>query len=602
MHEPRRLIHRLARRLGLWGRRGRLAVVHSPQYDQPIAGSSFDPQRADKILAFLTDERLIRRGDVVRPLPASLENILRVHTAPYIESLERPEVLGEILGMPVASEEVEGLLDLLRLYVGGTIQTTRLAERSGAIAVHLGGGFHHATPDRGMGFCVFNDIAVAIKRLQARGFDEPVLVVDLDLHDGNGTRAAFADDPSVHTFTIHNADWAADTAAAATVVEMGSGVTDGPYLEKLRRALPSVVDAHQPGLAVYVAGTDVAEDDALGDWRITSAGILERDQFVVSVLRNDRRMVPLAVVLGGGYGGSSWRHTARFLAWLTTGSTIEPPNDIEMLLRRSRAVMRSRESSRRGAADWELTEEDILGPALTGEPRFLGELTHHGVELQLERVEILPQLRRRGYRRPAVTLESGPTGETVRIYGDTNRQETLVELRAARSRSAIPGVEVLVVEWLLLQDPRAEFAPGRPKMPGQGHPGLGMLREVIVWLVVLAERLGLDGVVFTPAKYHVAAVAHRRFRFIDPARQGRFEALFSALSDLGLAAATRAIEEGRVTDSATGVPVAWETGPMALGVSAAFKERAVGKTYEAARAEARARADFRVDVDQPRAG
>ncbi|NIQ31009.1 MAG: histone deacetylase, partial [Acidobacteria bacterium] len=95
-------------------------------------------------------------------------------------------------------------LDLSRLMAGGTIQATRMALRTGKVAVHLGGGFHHATPDEGMGFCVFNDAAIAVRRLRARGFREPILIVDLDLHDGNGTRAAFADDPSVYTFSIHN--------------------------------------------------------------------------------------------------------------------------------------------------------------------------------------------------------------------------------------------------------------------------------------------------------------------------------------------------------------------------------------------------------------
>lgn len=599
MRSPGQLIRRLARRLGL-ARRRRVPLIYSPKYEQPIANAPFDAERAGKIVAFLTDERLIRRGDVVRPLPASLANILRVHTASYIESLERPEVLAEILGMQVTSEEVQGVLDLLRLHVGGTIQATRLALRSGGIAVHLGGGFHHAEPNRGMGFCVFNDIAVAVRRLQSKGFRGPTLVIDLDLHDGNGTRAVFADDPTVHTFTIHNADWGGNRASAATVIPLGSDVADATYLATLRRRLPEVVEAHRPALAIYVAGTDVAEDDALGDWRLTANAVLERDRFVVSLLRDSDRSVPLAVVLGGGYGGSAWRYTARFVAWLVTGGTVEPPNEVEMLLRRSRHERDRWEDQASATADWELTEEDILGPVLTGEPRFLGELTHHGVELQLERVEILPQLRRRGYRHPAVTLETGPTGETVRIYGDSGHRETLVELRVGRSRTLVPEVEVLVIEWLLLQDPRAEFAPGRSRLPGQDHPGLGMLREVIVWLVVLAERFGLDGVVFTPAKYHVAAVAHRRFRFLDPDVQGRFEALVSSLEELGLPDATRAIEEGRVLDAETGTRIAWEAAPMALGVSDRLKQRLSGKSCEAARAKARERARFEVRAGESR--
>ena len=126
--------------------------------------------------------------------------------------------------------EVEATLDLQRLMAGGTIQATRLALRTGGIAVHLGGGFHHAMPDAGLGFCVFNDVAVAIRRLRGRGFAEPVLVVDLDLHDGNGTRRIFADDPTVHTFSIHNDHWGDTEAVASTSIALGPGVE--------RRALP----------------------------------------------------------------------------------------------------------------------------------------------------------------------------------------------------------------------------------------------------------------------------------------------------------------------------------------------------------------------------
>ena len=569
-------------------------MVYHPAYERSPGGSLLDPHRAAKVMAFLSYRHFIKRSDAHRPLPASLANIIRVHTLEYLESLERTEVLSDILGTPVASGDVEPLLDLMRLHVGGTIEAVRLALQSRGIAVHLGGGFHHAMPDRGMGFCVFNDLAVAIVRLRAHGFEAPILVVDLDLHDGNGTRAAFAKDASVHTFTLHNADWGNGQAVASTSVELGTAVTDDRYLDVLRRTLPPVVEAHQPGLAIYVAGSDVAEDDALGDWRLTAAGVLERDRFVISQLRGGGRSVPVGVVLGGGYGGSAWRYTARFLAWLTSGEVVEPPDDVDMLVRRFRAVLRSWEGRGAPGADWELSEEDILGPALTGEPRFLGVLTHHAVELQLERVEVLPCLRRLGFRRPALSLESGATGDTLKVFGDASRNETLIELRVSRSRTTIAGAELLNVEWLLLQNPRTEFPAARPRLPGQDHPGLGMLREVIVWLVVLAERLALDGVAFVPAKYHVAAVAHRRFRFADPERQGRFDALAEAVTGLDLAAVTRAIEEGRVVDAQTGVPIVWDPGPMVLAVSAQLRERLEGAAYETARARARAAVAFRM--------
>ncbi|MGD2136436.1 MAG: hypothetical protein PVF27_09760, partial [Gemmatimonadales bacterium] len=175
-------------------RRPELIVVQHAEYAQAAAGGMMDPDRADKIVAFLRDEGVLRRRDIVRPRPASLEHILRVHSAAYVESLADPKVVSEIVGMTLSPSEAQRAVDLFRLMVGGTIQATRLALRTGQVTLHLGGGLHHATPDRGMGFCAFNDIAVAIRRLRERRFHDPVLVVDLDLHDGNGTRAAFAED------------------------------------------------------------------------------------------------------------------------------------------------------------------------------------------------------------------------------------------------------------------------------------------------------------------------------------------------------------------------------------------------------------------------
>jgi len=184
-----------------------VSFVHEATGDAMPSGVPLDPRRVRKILAFLVEEGLLVPRRVSQVLPASIANVRRVHTDRYLDSLADPEVLGGIFGVPVEAGDVDTILDVNRRMVGGTIQATRLALRTDYPAVHLGGGFHHAAPDRGMGFCVYNDIAIAIKRLRARGFQAPILVVDLDLHDGNGTRITFADDPSVFTFSIHNADW-----------------------------------------------------------------------------------------------------------------------------------------------------------------------------------------------------------------------------------------------------------------------------------------------------------------------------------------------------------------------------------------------------------
>jgi len=579
--------------------------VYHAAYARTVSGVPIDPARADEILAFLLDRRLIRRRDVSRPIPASLENLLRVHTPAYLESIQDPATLTGIFGSPVRPEDAQSIIDLQRLSVGGTIQATRLALGLGRpggippIAVNLKGGLHHAGPARGMGFCVFNDVAVAIRRLRARGFREPVLVIDLDVHDGNGTRAVFAADATVHTFSIHNHTWDDAPAVAATSIALGEAVTDAVYLDALREALPPVLATHRPGLVVYIAGCDPAADDRLGDWRVTPAGMLERDRFVVESVRGDgrRHRTPLVIVPGGGYGPSAWRYSARFFGWLISGRVEEPPDDMELALGRFRPI--AREFTEHAAtprlgkeSEWALTEADLveIGHGVAAEPRVLGHYSSHGLELLLERLGFFKQLRDRGFKHPVLDVAFGralAAGETIRVYGDAERRDLVMELRVKRSRRVVPGMEVLYVEWLLLQNPRIAFGGRFAPLPGQEHPGLGMLGEVAAWLLVICETLDLDGVVFEPAHYYTAALGQHRLRFLEPEDQARFEALREAVAGMSLADADRAIADGLVVDAETGEPVRWRPAPMVVPVSGRLKALVGGPSYERALEAAR---------------
>ena len=150
--------------------------------------------------------------------------------------------------------------------------------------------------------------------------------------------------------------------------------------------------------------------------------------------------------------------------------------------------------------------------------------------------------------------------------------DLLMELRARRDPAALPAADVLYVEWLLLQNPRAEFLR-RPRLPGQEHPGLGLLREVVGLLVVMCDRLGLDGILFVPAHYYMAALGRRHLRFLSPEDAAVYEALRNAVAELSLAAATRAIEDGRVVDSASGEVIWWHTPPMVMALSKRLEEQ-----------------------------
>ena len=581
--------------LGSFERLRGLPLVYHVRYRQGTFGVPIDPLRGEKLLGALAHAGLLRAGLVSEPKPASLENLLRVHTPEYLRELQEPAALTRILGVEIAPAEAEATLELQRLMTGGTIQATRLALRSGGVAAHLGGGFHHAGPDAGLGFCVFNDVAVAIRRLRARDFGAPVLIVDLDQHDGNGTRQIFASDPTVHTFSIHNDHWGDTEARASTAIALGADVDDARFLATLRQSLPPVFDEVRPGLVVYLAGSDPAHDDAVGNWRLSAAGIAERDRFVTDLARHGQRRVPLVVVLAGGYGPHAWRYSARYLLWLASGRAIEPVAEDDLALARLRALRPElwRAPLADDGAAFSLSEEDLGGlvPGAFRMARFLSLASRHGVELMLEQAQILPALRARGFRRLRVELDAADDAATLRIVCEDRGEERLLELRARRSRNVVPGMELVALEWLLLQNPREPFSARRPRLPGQQHPGLGLLRDLMGWLVVVCENHELDGIHFVSSHYHVAMQSRRLVRPLDPASEARLRALAAALSGLTLPEATHAVEQGLVADG-EGRPVAWQPVAAVLPVSTRLKLRVSGPEYEAAVAQERDRLNY----------
>ncbi len=142
-----------------------------------------------------------------------------------------------------------------------------------------------------------------------------------------------------------------------------------------------------------------------------------------------------------------------------------------------------------------------------------------------------------------------------------------------RRHDVLPGFEVLFVDWMLLQNPRSSFAPDRPPLPGQEHPGLGLLQDAVALYVLICERLDLDGLAFVPSHYHLAAQSNRYLRFVDPRAEGHFQALRSLLRRLPLRDASLALEQGRVRDAATGEAIRWEPQPMILPVSETLQRR-----------------------------
>lgn len=536
---------------------GRIRFLYDPAYRLGLTGVPMDALRGERILAWLEQEGWIDARDRLGFRPASLEALTRAHSPAYLRSLEDPTEVSWILGLPLEPPAAVRALEMQRVAAGGTLEGVRHVLRNGGVAFHLGGGFHHASPGRGTGFCLLNDVTIAIRAARSRGFRDPILVVDLDVHDGNGTRVAFSDDPSVYTVSLHNQTWDLAPAVADTTLAYGPGVTDAQLLGHLSDVLPRVFREHAPKLTIYVAGVDPLAGDAYGDGQMTLDGLFHRDRYVLEWVR--RAQTPLVHVLAGGYGGGAWRPTARLAAWMLTGTQIDPPDDVEVALRRAQQEGAPRSGTASDPFVWSFSADDVEGFGIVTTPApgdVLRADDREKIARELERFGILAQIRNRGYESPLVEVASDQAfGPAVRIWGEPDRETLLMEVRFGMDRRALQGVPLLKVEWLLLQDPRARFSDARAPLPGQAHPGLGILADVVAWLVALCEERGLRGILFRTSHFHVVALAERRLHFLRAEDRDRYLALLSE-GEGGLGARSRAIEAaGLWPDTDAVVPV-----------------------------------------------
>lgn len=599
-----------------WLRKGRRLLqrpqvdfVYTRRYQLELPGVTYDMVRGERILVFLDSEGMLDGRAIHRPYAADFRHLRRVHTDEYLESLDSPEALTSVVGFQLSETAAQRIVETQRLMTGGTLLATRLAVASGGIAVNLGGGFHHAFPDRGERFCLFNDVGAAVADLRAAGFDGKVLIVDLDLHDGDGTRAIFAADPTVHTFSVHNQTNGDEDATEATIVELPGAVEDAEYLAAVRSRLPRLLEQFRPEMVFYVAGSDPAADDQIGNWKISAQGLLERDRFVVASVRAREHVLPLAIVLGGGYGMQAWRYSARFLSsLLNRGRAVEPPGTEEITLVRYRQMARGiapheltgdtgADGEGPAEGDWGITADDILpGMAATQRPRrLLGYYSLQGLELAVERAGLLDRVRDLGYTHPTLELDlDNPSGDTVRLFGNLAKTELLIESRLRIDRATAPGLALLRIEWLLMQNPRARFNPQRPRLPGQKHPGLGMLSDIMAMMVLACDRLRLDGLLFVPAHYHTASQGRKYLRFLDPRDEAFLRGMERALAGVPLHEASHAVEQKRIVDGRTGRFVDWRSMPMVMPVTDRLRDQVTGDAYEKQVAEAAAELELKL--------
>lgn len=241
---------------------------------------------------------IVRPDELIAAPAARDEEITRAHTPEYLRRVKNGELTEKELrriGFPWSPQMVERS----RRSSGATIAAARAALREG-VAVNLAGGTHHAFANRGEGYCVFNDAAIAARAMQAEGLARRIVIVDCDVHQGNGTAKIFENDPNVFTFSIHGAkNFPFHKQTSDLDVTLPDGADDATYLAALREALPIVLERAQADLAIYLAGADPYFDDAFGRMRLTKPGLLERDRFVLESCRT--LDLPVAITMAGGY-------------------------------------------------------------------------------------------------------------------------------------------------------------------------------------------------------------------------------------------------------------------------------------------------------------
>jgi acetoin utilization deacetylase AcuC-like enzyme len=273
-------------------------LVYHERYDLNLGPHVFPSQKFRLIHEQLLREGIAALEDFFRPEAASDEDILRVHTQDWVRKLKT----GTLTPSDVMKLEVPyspELVEAVWLAAGGSILAAQLALCDG-FGSNLGGGFHHAYPGHGEGFCAIHDVAVAIRKLQADGAVKKAMVVDTDVHHGNGTAAIFRNDPMVFTISIHQENnYPGHKPPSSIDLNMADRVEDDEYLAALIPAVQRALDEFQPEILFYVGGADPYCEDQLGGLSLTKEGLKRRDRSVFEEAR--RRNIPVATTLAGGY-------------------------------------------------------------------------------------------------------------------------------------------------------------------------------------------------------------------------------------------------------------------------------------------------------------
>ena len=276
-----------------------MKAFYSDHFVLPLPeGHKFPMAKYSGLRERILAEGIVRPEDLHEAPAAEWEDLLLVHDAAYVDAVANgalPREMQRRIGFPWSPQMVERS----RRSVGATIAAARAALDEG-VAANLAGGTHHSFADRGEGFCIFNDVAVAARVLQRDHDARRIAIVDLDVHQGNGTASIFANDDSVFTFSMHGEkNFPFRKEVSDLDVPLADGTADEAYLDLLRHHLDAVLNRHQPDFVFYLAGADPYEGDRLGRLKMTIGGLGKRDEIVFGECR--RRGLPVAVSMSGGY-------------------------------------------------------------------------------------------------------------------------------------------------------------------------------------------------------------------------------------------------------------------------------------------------------------
>lgn len=273
-------------------------LIYHEGYDLNFGAHVFPSQKYRMIRERMLSTGFAAPSDIIEPQPAPDEDLLSVHEADWIRRLQKGTLSFDeirMLEVPYSRQMVQAFT----LSAGGTTLAAECALRDGA-GFNIGGGFHHAFAGHGEGFCAINDIAVAVRSLQRRSLIRKALIVDCDVHHGNGTAAIFATDKDVFTISIHQYhNYPAEKPPSTVDIHLPDGIGDEEYLKRLMDPLQAAISGFGPDLLVYVGGADPYAEDQLGGLSLSLDGLKQRDWLVFETAREHK--VPVAITLAGGY-------------------------------------------------------------------------------------------------------------------------------------------------------------------------------------------------------------------------------------------------------------------------------------------------------------